>query len=169
MFCLWFVLKDIPRDHPRHLNDADDDSSKKVQCAKNNIQNFHDGTPPLGILLLKHSYRPEETISNLPRTFLREGLTTCDADSTLPPFSGIFSVSYFLRKHKIFDRHNQNAAAGRAKKNAPLTNIRGADIMNTEKVLTSKRLAPYQITSEKLTALCWKLGGGHFFLRLSSP
>ena len=149
MFCLWFVLKDIPRDHPRHLNDADNDCRKKVQCAKNNIQNFHDGTPPLGILLLKHSYRPEETISNLPRTFLREGLTTCDADSTLPLFSGIFSVSYFWRKHKIFDRHNQNAAVARAKKNAPLTKIREAAIMSIEKVLTGKRLAPYHSSVKK--------------------
>ena len=51
--------KDIPWNHPRHIDDADDDCSQKVQCAKNNIQNFHNGIL-LWVILCKHSDRPEE-------------------------------------------------------------------------------------------------------------
>ena len=56
----------------------------------------------------------------------------------MPLFSGIFSVSYFWRKHKILDRYNPNAVVGRAKKTAPLTKIRGAAIMSIEKVLAAR-------------------------------
>ena len=74
----------------------------------------------------------------------------------MPLFSGIASVSYFWRKHKIFGRDDKNAAVVRAKKTAPLTKIREAAIMSIEKVLTSKRLAPYQNEiKKKMTALSW--------------
>ena len=49
VLCPRFVSKDIPRDHPCHIDDTDDDCSQKVQCGKNNIQNIHNGFPPLGI------------------------------------------------------------------------------------------------------------------------
>ena len=49
VLCPRFVSKDIPRDHPCHIDDTDDDCSQKVQCGKNNIQNIHSGFPPLGI------------------------------------------------------------------------------------------------------------------------
>ena len=112
MLCPWFVPKDIPWDHPRYLYNADDDCSQKAQCWKNNIQNFHSGTPPSGFLCKPFKPSGEEQISKLPRTFLpEESLTTCNADSTFTAWKGgIFILAYFLtphnqkhrRKHQVF-------------------------------------------------------------------
>ena len=37
MLCLGPAPKDVPRDHPCHLNDTNDDGSQKVQYVENNI------------------------------------------------------------------------------------------------------------------------------------
>ena len=37
MLCLGSAPKDVPRDHPCHLNDTNDDGSQKVQYVENNI------------------------------------------------------------------------------------------------------------------------------------
>ena len=60
MLCLRLVPKDIPRNHPCHIDDTDDDCSQKVQCGKNNIQNIHDGLPPLGISCVYIRNRQED-------------------------------------------------------------------------------------------------------------
>ena len=60
MLCPRLVPKDIPRNHPCHIDDTDDDCSQKVQCGKNNIQNIHDGIPPLGISCVYIRNRQED-------------------------------------------------------------------------------------------------------------
>ena len=60
MLCPRLVPKDIPRNHPCHIDDTDDDCSQKVQCGKNNIQNIHDGLPPLGISCVYIRNRQED-------------------------------------------------------------------------------------------------------------
>ena len=51
----------------------------------------------------------------------------------------------------------------RTKENAPLTKVRGADILQIEKVLTGKRLVPYWLV-RKMTAHSWETLRRSFFL-----